>query len=493
MTITSPTKVRDAHGNEISGAADAAARYDSALDRLLRYHPDVVPAAEEIATDPAALPMGQVFMAYLLLMSTDAPDVAAARDAAARLALLPLNEREAAHAAVVDAWVEGRWHDAARLLDGLLVRWPTDLLALLMGHLLDFFVGDAQNLRDRVGRSLSSFDPDHPHTGFVQGMHAFGLEECGHYDWAERVGLAALERNPDDVWGIHAVVHSLEMQGRVDDGIRFLRSREADWGAGNLFTVHNWWHLALYLLEAGRHDEVLAIYDARVHHDGSDGVPLEMLDGSALLWRLMLDGIDTGGRFELLADAWTRRLGGDSWYVFNDLHAVVALCGAGRLDDARAVVEDLNRFVITTPAGARSNAMMTTEVGLPAARAVVAFTEGRHDDVVDELWPIRAGFHRFGGSHAQRDLLQRTLTDSAIRSGRLDLARALVAERLSQRDTSVYGLGRQASVLTQLGAVDAARASEQRARQHQARFAAAASNPATPGSSGSRYVTGGQA
>ena len=46
---------------------------------------------------------------------------------------------------------------------------------------------------------------------------------------------------------------------------------------------------------------------------------------------------------------------------------------------------------------------MTAEVGLPACRAVVAFTEGRHDDVVAELLPIRSALHRFGGSHAQRD------------------------------------------------------------------------------------------
>jgi tetratricopeptide (TPR) repeat protein len=476
MTTTLPTTTRDAHGNEISGAAEKVAGYDHALDRLLRYHPDLVPAAGEIAADPPALPMGQVFMAYLLLTSTDAPDVAGAREAAAQLAPLPLNEREAAHAAAVTAWVEGRWHDAARTLDDLLVQWPTDLLALMMGHLLDFFVGDAQNLRDRVGRSLPSFDPEHPHTGFVQSMQAFGLEESGHYERAERVGLAAVERNPDDVWGIHAVVHAFEMQGKVDQGIRFLRRREADWGTGNLFKVHNWWHLALYLLEAGRHDEVLAIYDSQVHHDGSEGVPLEMLDGSALLWRLMLDGVDTGDRFGPLANAWTTRVGGDSWYVFNDLHAVIALSGAGRLADARDVVDRLTRYVAGAPAHPRSNAMMAAKVGLPASRAVIAFTEGRHGDVVEELWPIRAGFQRFGGSHAQRDLLQRTLTDSAMRSGQLDLARALLAERLSQRDTSVYGLRRQASVLTQTGAVDAATAVEQRAGRHQARFAAAAAS-----------------
>ena len=132
--------------------------------------------------------MGQVFLAYLSLMSTDAPDLAGAREAAAALAAVPLNEREAAHAAAINAWLDGGWHPAARTLDELLVRWPTDVLALLMGHLLDFFIGDAQNLRDRVGRSLPSLDPEHRRTGFVHGMQAFGLEEAGHYDRAEAVG-----------------------------------------------------------------------------------------------------------------------------------------------------------------------------------------------------------------------------------------------------------------------------------------------------------------
>ena len=82
------------------------------------------------------------------------------------------------------------------------------------------------------------------------------------------------------------------------------------WGAGNLFTVHNWWHLALYELEAGRPERALAIYDAEIHHAGSLGVPIEMLDASALLWRLLLDGVDTGGRFGPLADAWAPKADG---------------------------------------------------------------------------------------------------------------------------------------------------------------------------------------
>ena len=64
-------------------------------------------------------------------------------------------------------------------------------------------------------------------TGFVRGMQAFGLEESGDYGAAEAAGLHAVEVNPDDVWAVHAVVHVREMQGRVDDGIRFLIDREA--------------------------------------------------------------------------------------------------------------------------------------------------------------------------------------------------------------------------------------------------------------------------
>jgi hypothetical protein len=272
-------------------------------------------------------------------------------------------------------------------------------------------------------------------------MRAFGLEEAGHYEYAEEAGMTALAANPDDVWAVHAVVHSYEMRGMVDTGIRFLHQREGDWGSGNLFTVHNWWHLALYCLEAGDPGAALAIYDRHVHHGESAGVPIEMLDASALLWRLRLDGVDTGGRFAALGDAWATRMDLDCWYVFNDLHAVVALCGAGRLGDARAVVDRLARSLDTMRG---TNVVMTAEVGLPASAAIIAHTEGRYGDVVAGLAPIRRHLHRFGGSHAQRDLLQRTLLDAALAAGELDLARALLAERLDIRRSNVWAHERRA-------------------------------------------------
>ena len=442
---TGPTTAADEHGNPTTGPAEAVERYDAAIDRLVRYHVDVVDLMTRLAADHPNFAMGQALAAYLNLMSTDARDLDTVRDHAAALHAAARHDRETAHATAIDAWLDGEWHRAARRLDDLLIEWPTDVLALMIGHQLDFFLGDARNLRDRIGRSITAFDPQHPHHGFVRGMQAFGLEESGHYGLAEQAALDAVGRNPDDVWAVHAGAHVYEMQGHVDAGIDFMTDRVGDWGGGNLFTVHNWWHLALFHLEHGRHDQVLEIYDREIHHPASDGVPIEMLDATAMLWRLRLDGVDVGDRFEVVADAWANAIDrSPSWYVFNDVHAVMAFLGAARRDDAVAVIERLPadaERATTTPAA--SNARMTAEVGLPVASALLAFDDGRDADTVAELWPTRRVFHHFGGSHAQRDVLERTLLEAAVRGNRTALAQRLIAERLAVRPTGRFALDRR--------------------------------------------------
>lgn len=467
------TVILDQHGVPTTGGTEAVALYDRAVDHLLRFHPDVVDDAGTLTTQFPDAPMGHALVAYLHLMSTDAADLPTAAAAAAALRRRADHPRERAHADAAGAWLAGDWTGASARLDDLLQQWPTDLLALAIGHQLDFFLGDAANLRDRVGRSLPEVDPGHPHAGFVGGMHAFGLEESGHYDASEAAGVAAVARNPDDVWAIHAVVHTYEMQGRVDTGVRFLLDRTADWSSGNLFAVHNWWHLALYALEAGDHDRALAIYDGHVRTAGSADVPIEMLDATALLWRLLLDDVSTGDRFAALADGWAGCATGEPRYAFNDVHAVMALAAAGRNEDARAAIARLEAYAA---AGGGDNVDMTIVAGLPAARAALAFVEGRHADVVAALAPVRRRLHRFGGSHAQRDAWQRTLLESALR-GDHALARALTAERLAVRDQASYNWAQRARALRAAGDTARADAAIALADTNRARFAAAFSGP----------------
>ena len=327
--------ITDARGLHLTGSAAAVAGDDQAIDDLIRFRPEVVDAsAAAVAADPGCA-MAAVFAAYLALMSTEEGAVAAARATLdglrADAGLLP---RERAHLAAASRWVAGDMTGAGDALAEITVSYPGDLLALFTGHQIDFFTGNAVSLRDRIGRALGGWPADHPQLGFVHGMYAFGLEECNLYQQSEEAGQRAVERNPDDVWGIHAVVHTYEMAGRIPDGVRYLRHREADWTAGNFLNVHNSWHYALYLLQGGDTDGALAVYDRMLHHEGSEDVALELLDATALLWRMHLEGAAVGHRWPPLAAAWGRLLT-PGYYPFNDMHAVMAFIGNGQAGPGR--------------------------------------------------------------------------------------------------------------------------------------------------------------
>jgi hypothetical protein len=451
----------DGRGLEMSGSAAAVAAYDRAIDHLIRFQPEVVEASAAAAGDPSCVLAG-VFCAYLALMSTEAGAVAGAEQALsaapAAVSAGSLPPRERAHLAAARRWVAGDMTGAGALLAEISVRWPRDLLALFTGHQVDFFTGDAVNLRDRIGRALGAWHDDDPQAGFLHGMYAFGLEECNLYGQSADVGRRAVELNPDDVWGIHAVVHTHEMQGEIPDGIRFLRDREAQWQTGNFLNVHNSWHYALYLLQGDDVDGALAVYDRVLHHAGSADVALDLLDATALLWRLQLEGISAGDRWRPLAQAWARLLA-PGFYPFNDMHAIMAFVGAGDLARADEVIAALER-VVAEGDRATTGWQMTSGVGLPVCRSVVCFGRGRYQQVLDELMPIRNRVHEFGGSHAQRDAVERTLLEAAIRASRTDLALALVSERIAVRECNTYAWSKRARLLgaarDQSGAASAA-------------------------------------
>ncbi|MCR5885392.1 hypothetical protein LRS03_22035 [Rhizobacter sp. J219] len=124
---------------------------------------------------------------------------------------------------------------------------------------------------------------------------------------------------------------------------------------------------------------------------------------------------------------------------------MLAFTGAGM----KAAQQQLLDAQQEAMAGDGDNAMFTREVGSPATRAVLAFTEGDHAQATSLLRGIRSQAHRFGGSHAQRDLIDLTLIEAALRSGDVALARGLAHERLAQRPRSAWAqrLGQRAQAL----------------------------------------------
>ena len=57
----------------MSGPAEAVALYDRAVDRMLRYHPEVVDLATTLAEQHADVPMTGALLAYLHLTSSMSP------------------------------------------------------------------------------------------------------------------------------------------------------------------------------------------------------------------------------------------------------------------------------------------------------------------------------------------------------------------------------------------------------------------------------------
>ena len=62
-------------------------------------------------------------------------------------------------------------------------------------------------------------------------------------------------------------------------------------------------------------------------------------------------------------------------------------------------------------------------------RGMLSFAHGRFDEAIETLYPVRALASRFGGSHAQRDLIDQTLLAAAARASDRSAGRALLNER----------------------------------------------------------------
>lgn len=419
--------LRNTAGHAVTGATPRSLELlEQAEHRFRCFNGDPVATATAALAEAPDMVMGHVLLSYLVLLGTEPAGISVAASAHAAALSLPADEREARHVRAVGLMVGGHWRAAGRVLEDLSIDHPLDTLALQAGQQTDFLTGDSRMLRDRIARALPAWSTDMPAYHAVAGMLAFGLEETGDYARAERFGRHAVELQPCDGWAQHAVAHVMEMQNRRRDGIAWMRAAPQAWAKDSFLSVHNHWHLALFHLGLDEIDEVLALYDGPVCA-GAPGLVFDFVDMSALLWRLHLRGIDTGGRWQALADRWAPTAGAGN-HAFNDMHAMMAFVASGRHDLMRTVFD----AQAAAAEGHGDNAQFIADVGRAATQAIAAFGDGDYSGAVRLLRPIRHLSHRFGGSHAQRDVIDLTLIEAAVRSGQHGLATALRAERALQ-------------------------------------------------------------
>ena len=402
--------VYDRQGNPMTGAiGNAGDLFGQALTAFNIYRGDPVALLDEAIAEAPAFAMAHILKAYLFGLATEPAATAEACRIACAAKSLPMNAREQSHMGALRYLLTGNWSTAATALDRHSADYPYDLVALQCGHLMDFYRANARNLRDRIGRTLPRWASGMEGYGIVLGMYSFGLEEAGDYGRADDMGRAAIEEQPLDCWAHHAVAHVLEMQGRAKEGIAWMTEREPHWaGDGNFFQVHNWWHKALYHLDLGQVDAVFRLYDEQVR-GGRSAIALDMADASALLWRLMLAGHDVGDRWQELANAWDSHADG-KLYPFNDWHAAMAYLGAGQEEKVERIAQGYRN----NRAAAPETTIWAQQTGLPLIEGFQAFWRGDYETAIAKLHPARFIANTFGGSHAQRDIIDWTLTEAAL-------------------------------------------------------------------------------
>ena len=427
--------LRDAHGNATSTASRAALdASESALWRMMSFYG--MPADDldsAIGADPAWI-LPRLMKAGFLLGLTEPSLVAEALDLldAARPLAGQANDRERAHLGALDAVAAGDWLAAGAAWQRLLDDHPRDPLALQWAHLFDFYRGDAEALRERASRVLAAWTPADPLYPYVLGHHAFGLEESGRYGEAEAAGRQALSGPARVPWAIHAVAHVMEMQGRHAEGAAWLGQWRPHWGEGNGFAGHLGWHEALFALESLDHATALAVFDAYLNAAANE-ITLQRVDAASLLWRLALQGADVGDRWQRLLAGWSLDDAAAGLSSFNDVHALIALIGAG--EPARA--ERWRRVSLSqAERGGVWNRAVAPEIAAPLMRGLLAFAQGRYNEAAEAIHPLRSHSSRLGGSHAQRDVIDQTLLAAAAQGGMADAGRSLLAQRARTRPGS---------------------------------------------------------
>ena len=312
-------------------------------------------------------------------------------------------------AALRDA-INGRMLSAASLLERHLEDCPEDFLAIKLAHGLRFMGGDQSGMLAATSSCIDAWNTSMPGYGFVMGCHAFGLEEAGQYAAAEKAGLAAIEHEARDAWGLHAVSHVYEMEGRIAQGIALLNMSRPVWTACNNFSFHMAWHLCLFQMEYGRSDLALEIYDRDVRPSPTDDFR-DIANAVSLLWRLTQDGVDVGGRWGELKHLANKRAT-DTTLIFSSLHHMLTLVAVGEFDDARVLMSSISKNAVE---GTGDQSRVARVLGVDIAQALLNFSET--GAARSNLARLARDLPMLGGSNAQRDVFMRSLALIAAENG----------------------------------------------------------------------------
>ena len=415
----------DRYGNKLStGSAVARDAYVAGVDKLLSAGCGIDdPFREAIAADEN-FALAHIALARTLQVLGRGGEAKAPLDRA--LALAPdTTTREQSHIAIFARILAGQGAEAISMIAEHVKDWPRDAMVLAPATGVFGLIA----FSGRVGREieqLAMLEPLASHYGedwWFRTVLAFAEIELQQHKSGFKNIETALRGFPRNAHAAHIKAHLFYEKGQREEGLAYLGDWNADYPREGQLHCHISWHLALWSLETNRREQAWKIYREALHPGGSWGPQINVLtDCASFLARAEMAGEPRPSQLWADIGQYAAKWFPNSGVTFADMHSALAFAMAGNADALERI--------IASPKGP------AIDILVPIARGFDGLARGDWTRVVDELRPVLQTHERVGGSRAQRDLLEYSVTCALLRSGRGEEARRLIATRRPQNVAS---------------------------------------------------------
>ncbi|WP_146347798.1 tetratricopeptide repeat protein [Falsiphaeobacter marinintestinus] len=408
----------DRYGNTLSTSSDAARdRYVEGVDHVLAATYGGVQSFEAtVAADPG-FALGHAGLARARMYEGD---MAGAKSAIARASELSADttSRERQHVETLSLLLSGQAGAARDLVLSHVQDFPRDAFCAQICTNVFGLIGFSGHVA-REAELLAYTTRLLPHYGedwWMLSMHALSLCEVGEVAASLELMDRALALNPENANGSHFKAHAQYEAGETDAGLGFLETWMEGYDSRGVLHGHLSWHMALWALELGQIDRMWALIDAGIAPGGSQGLPINIVtDTAAIYHRAELAGVSVSSeRWQAISD-FAAKFFPASGQSFADMHSALCHAMAGESERLEKLMEGTKGYAADL-------------VG-PVAHAWKAIAAQQWAEALRRLTPVMADHVRFGGSRAQRDLLELTYVNLLLRLGLRDEARRAMQGR----------------------------------------------------------------
>ena len=408
----------DFYGNQLTTSTGLARdSYDIGLRAFLSANYGAMEAfSQAIEADPN-FALAYLGLARALMSSGQVAEAKVAIGKVKNL-LQELTSREKSHFLCCELVLLGEAKKARIAVQNHVSEWPRDVMIAQMSTSVFGLIG----FSGKVGRETDLLDyttklmPHYGEDWWMMSMHAISFCETGQTLKSMRLMEKALNLNPRNANAAHFFAHILYEENEVSAGRDYLAAWMPNYDRRSLLHGHLSWHQALWALYDGDETSMWALVDASVSQEKGSSLPINALtDTASIYYRAELAGYNVSTERWLKLSEYASQKFPTMGQSFADIHAALAHAMAGNEEYLSKLID--------------GNSGFAGDIVPAVAKSWKAISENKWDTAREELETVLFEFERFGGSRAQRDLLEFAYVNVLLRTGNKETALKTLLDR----------------------------------------------------------------